>query len=117
MYKMTAEGYERLLLRQGGHCALCSTKCTTGHSGKKIRLHVDHDHSCCSGNKSCGKCIRGLLCGGCNALVGMLEIILKDVEITAHPDTWTANALNYLRNNNLNRGCESERTSSSVVGR
>lgn len=30
-------------------------------------LHLDHDHRCCpKKGESCGKCIRGLLCWGCN---------------------------------------------------
>lgn len=32
---------------------------------------IDHDHNCCPGNKSCGKCIRGVLCRGCNSGLGM----------------------------------------------
>ena len=35
--------------------------------------HVDHDHDCCpGGNNSCGKCIRGFLCGSCNRALGMV---------------------------------------------
>lgn len=27
---------------------------------------VDHDHACCPGKVSCGKCVRGLICNPCN---------------------------------------------------
>lgn len=43
------------------------------------RLHMDHDHVCCPPGKlhgravSCGKCIRGWLCHGCNTSLGMLQ--------------------------------------------
>lgn len=40
-------------------------------------LYVDHDHSCCGDisntNPACGKCIRGLICAGCNTLLGLME--------------------------------------------
>lgn len=36
-------------------------------------LVVDHDHSCCPGQFSCGNCIRGLLCFNCNTGAGMLN--------------------------------------------
>jgi hypothetical protein len=32
---------------------------------------VDHDHTCCSEEGSCGKCVRGLIHRHCNTLLGL----------------------------------------------
>lgn len=37
-------------------------------------LVVDHDHNCCHGNKSCGKCVRGFICQGCNQMLGKMDL-------------------------------------------
>lgn len=34
---------------------------------------VDHDHACCTGTGSCGRCVRGMLCGGCNTALGYVR--------------------------------------------
>ncbi len=60
--------YQKLYEAQGGLCAICGL--TTGASGKSKRMPVDHDHKCCPGPTSCGKCIRGLVCGKCNEILG-----------------------------------------------
>jgi hypothetical protein len=53
---------------QNGVCKIC------GEPEKyKNRLSVDHDHSCCPGITSCGKCIRGLLCSNCNRVLGQVN--------------------------------------------
>lgn len=44
------------------------TNCEICGAGGKI--HVDHDHACCPGKISCGKCVRGYLCLSCNTLLG-----------------------------------------------
>jgi hypothetical protein len=67
-YGITAEQYDAMLAAQGGGCAICGEQCTSGR-----RLAVDHDHACCPGDKTCGKCVRGLLCGPCNQGIGKLR--------------------------------------------
>jgi len=59
--------YEILLSVQGGGCAIC------GFKQKHKRLAVDHDHACCSGDITCGKCVRGLLCEACNHMLGKAQ--------------------------------------------
>lgn len=47
----------------GKVCELC---------GNVDNLCVDHDHACCPGPKSCGACIRGVLCDKHNRALGIL---------------------------------------------
>ena len=59
-YGLKPGQYQQLLDHQGGVCYICHRK-----PGAK-RLACDHDHACCPGPVSCGKCVRGLLCRSCN---------------------------------------------------
>lgn len=68
-YNLTEAKYAELLRAQGGVCAICRRVKSTD----RRRLSVDHDHSCCSGKTSCGKCIRGLLCTRCNKYLGHIR--------------------------------------------
>jgi Recombination endonuclease VII/NUMOD3 motif len=79
-YHLPAEWYANKLAEQGGHCALCSAvNChRKNRKGTEFRLSVDHDHSCCDGPVTCGKCVRGLLCDKCNALIDRLEAVAAD---------------------------------------
>lgn len=52
VYGVEGSEYDRLLVLQGGKCAICRTK------PKKKRLAIDHDHKTGAN--------RGLLCGRCN---------------------------------------------------
>ena len=61
VYSMGAGVYDQLYEAQGGRCAICQRA-----TGASRSLSVDHDHRCCPGKNSCGECVRGLLCGGCN---------------------------------------------------
>jgi len=58
LYNVDFEWYEKKLDKG---CDIC------GKSNKEwYGLHIEHDHSCCNSNKSCGKCIRGVVCASCN---------------------------------------------------
>lgn len=61
---MKFEDYKNLLIEQRGTCAVC------GSIPRDGLLVVDHDHNCCPEGRSCGKCIRGLLCRSCNVGLG-----------------------------------------------
>lgn len=65
-YGLEPGQYDALLAAQGGGCAGCYRP----PLGR--RLAVDHDHTCCPGPRSCGKCVRGLLCDPCNRAIGLL---------------------------------------------
>ena len=65
-YRLRPIDIDHLLEVQRESCALC-------FRGISDAYDIDHDHSCCPGPVSCGKCIRGLICHGCNIMVRMLE--------------------------------------------
>jgi len=66
-YGLTKEKFEALLDSQNSRCAICKGKFWDEVSSP----HIDHDHSCCNEQMaSCGKCVRGLLCRGCNQMLG-----------------------------------------------
>jgi hypothetical protein len=67
-YGLTRDDYVDLEKSQNGVCKIC------GEAEKyNKRLSIDHDHSCCKGSTSCGKCIRGLLCSTCNKVLGQVN--------------------------------------------
>lgn len=68
-YGITPERYEEMVREQGGGCAACGGP-PTRTGGGTVRFVVDHDHGCCPGIKSCGHCVRGLLCNACNRALG-----------------------------------------------
>lgn len=82
-FKLTADDYQMMLEAQGFVCAICKNPPEPGK-----RLFVDHDHSCCSGQKTCGRCVRGLLCHQCNVGIGFLQDDITRLE----------NSIEYLKN-------------------
>jgi len=76
-YGITLEQYEAMIDAQDGQCVICRRE-PSGANHSELRLHVDHDHQCCPGTRSCGKCVRGLLCRACNVGLGHFG---DDVEI------------------------------------
>lgn len=68
-HNISKEIYYDLLNTQQFACAICQDTHSETHRGW---LQIDHDHSCCPGPHSCGACVRGLLCGKCNAGIGIL---------------------------------------------
>jgi Recombination endonuclease VII len=107
-YGTNVEWYRDKLIVQNGLCAICSH--LSHHHGTLQRLQVDHDHTCCDvKTKSCGKCLRGLLCADCNIRLAPLELLLSEfpserqdqAEIYLRnnvlPDSWTYLALKYLK--------------------
>jgi hypothetical protein len=68
-YGLTQEQFASLLDAQQHACGMCHEVFEDGQL-----IHVDHDHACCQRkNRSCGKCIRGLLCHVCNIALGYIE--------------------------------------------
>lgn len=73
-YRLRFENYLQLLEKCLMKCICGKVFDTAYRSGHKANLpHIDHNHSCCPGQKTCGKCIRGILCFRCNTVLGLLE--------------------------------------------
>lgn len=68
-YGVDDEFLKAMFKEQGERCANagCSSSLEFGET------HVDHDRSCCPGRTSCGECVRGLLCPGCNVGLGYFK--------------------------------------------
>jgi hypothetical protein len=66
LFGVTPERYEAMLSGQGGVCASCGAPPSPDR-----RMAIDHDHACCpTAGRSCGACVRGLLCSPCNTGLG-----------------------------------------------
>ena len=79
-YRLTPDAYDAMV---SAGCAVC---------GAESNLVIDHDHGCCPVVRSCGRCVRGVLCKACNTAEGMLA---------GDPDRALAMAAYLLRSANL----------------
>lgn len=61
IHGITQEKYNELFNKYCGLCWICKI-----NDGEQI----DHDHLCCPGKSGCEKCVRGILCGPCNRMLG-----------------------------------------------
>ena len=73
-FELTPEQYWALYALQGGKCFGCGYA-----TGKAKRLAVDHDHELALEHghppeKGCVRCVRALLCGQCNQIIGRLGV-------------------------------------------
>ena len=73
-YGLTPERLKQMLVAQDYGCAICPEKFDLD---AKYPFDVDHDHNCCSGEKTCGDCIRGILCRSCNRGLGAFKDNMK----------------------------------------
>lgn len=71
-YRLRLPEYEELT-KDG--CEIC---------GVKENLHIDHDHDCCPGEVTCGKCIRGVLCSNHNRGEGYFKSIEEITGLLAY---------------------------------
>lgn len=67
-YGITEQQYDALLEEQNNACAVCRVEFAGA-----VGPNIDHDHNCCAGTRSCGKCLRGLLCSSCITLASIME--------------------------------------------
>lgn len=86
-YGVTPERFTRAL---ADGCEIC------GRTG--VSLHVDHDHSCCPGEYTCGNCVRGFICGSCNRAIGLL---LNSPDVMLAAATYILKAQNVLASDGI----------------
>lgn len=70
VYSLDKDSFLKMFKKQNESCAICDEQFDLM---ERKSFSVDHDHSCCPGKKSCGKCVRGLLCVKCNFVLGYVN--------------------------------------------
>lgn len=83
VYSLTEAESDAIWEAQGRRCAICQRPV-------KVRAAAnDHDHRCCPGPTSCGKCVRGKLCKPCNSMLAhardSVEFFLRAARYLLNP--------------------------------
>jgi Recombination endonuclease VII len=65
LYNLLPDAHFALIQTQDGKCAIRSCKTMVD-----LYSPIDHDHACCAGKRSCGKCVRGIICPRHNTGLG-----------------------------------------------
>jgi Recombination endonuclease VII len=76
-YGITPQQRSEIAEAQGNACARCRTPFSNG------RPCMDHDHSCCPGERSCGLCLRAVPCLACN-----FKLTVKYCRANQHTDSY-----------------------------
>ncbi|QGZ16647.1 endonuclease VII [Mycobacterium phage Gabriela] len=84
-YNLSLDEILTRLASQNFQCCICSSPIDE-------TCNVDHDHGCCkSSTKTCGECVRGLLCGDCNRALGLFRDSTENLNAAIkYLDYWKA---------------------------
>lgn len=77
-FSLSDEDYAAIVHAFNGVCGICQSEPAPNRD-----FAIDHDHSCCPGNYSCGQCIRGILCTECNLRMAWVDRVGLD-SVTAY---------------------------------
>lgn len=91
-FGITAAEYQEIYVAQGGVCFVCRKA-----RGIAKRLAVDHDHDRCGDHDpkvGCRDCVRALLCGPCNQMLGRCDIEAFERAIVVLADAPAQKVLN-----------------------
>jgi len=76
-HRIASDWFDKKIAEQNNCCAICFESFVD-------TPHIDHNHKCCSHNRSCNKCRRDLLCKDCNLGLGRfkdnVEVLYKAIQ-------------------------------------
>jgi hypothetical protein len=100
-YNITPDQYKQMLEEQQNRCKVCTVELSCAQ--RLTMPCIDHDHRCCPAKKSCGKCVRGIICYGCNVVLGFSKDNIVILE----------NAIQYLKE--TTQKCQNESNTASEL--